>query len=553
MKNKIFYVYLAFLVFFIGLTAYIGVNFSVIKSTTRNGAACTKVTDYTCTIYEEGEGGFEEATAVYEFALNSEILANENIAIYTSHQNIKLVIDGEEVFSMSHNDADFFGQTSGKQWSFIALTADDAGKTATLYVTSPFHSKVSVAPTIYSGEKENIYRYLLTNKIPNYIIALLIFMVGLVLVGFWAYNAKSYGTSLSTLCLGLFAILFSVWFSNGIITTPLVINNTLLCTYVAYFSLTLLIVPFTMYVADILNNPKDFMASIICIYNITAMAASIILQFTNVISFRKTLYLTHVGYAFVFIWFGIRIVQRIRKTGLTADMRLQVGGIGVLLLAMVIDVTRYYLVKTDVTLIFMAIAILLYVLVLGVHNAKGTFRMIQRGKLVDKYEKMAYRDQLTGLFNRTAYAQTLNNPMYKEMQVGVVMFDLNDLKKCNDLLGHSAGDTYIKTSAAIILEAFKDLGNCYRIGGDEFCAIINENAIHQYDDAIALLNKRVAEFNDRGDFKFNIQIAYGLAIFDETMDADLNETSRRADSNMYQCKFSMKAETATAAAAGASA
>ena len=52
------------------------------------------------------------------------------------------------------------------------------------------------------------------------------------------------------------------------------------------------------------------------------------------------------------------------------------------------------------------------------------------------------------------------------------MFDLNDLKKCNDTYGHDYGDQYIMMASEILKKLFALDGKCYRIGGDEFCALV---------------------------------------------------------------------------------
>lgn len=54
----------------------------------------------------------------------------------------------------------------------------------------------------------------------------------------------------------------------------------------------------------------------------------------------------------------------------------------------------------------------------------------------------------------------------------IVTFELNNLKRCNDNYGHSAGDVYISNSARVIENIFERFGKCYRIGGDEFCCVI---------------------------------------------------------------------------------
>jgi len=57
----------------------------------------------------------------------------------------------------------------------------------------------------------------------------------------------------------------------------------------------------------------------------------------------------------------------------------------------------------------------------------------------------------------------------EETPLGVIYFDLNDLKGVNDKYGHEAGDNYIRSFVKTIKELVGDM--LYRIGGDEFVAI----------------------------------------------------------------------------------
>lgn len=85
-------------------------------------------------------------------------------------------------------------------------------------------------------------------------------------------------------------------------------------------------------------------------------------------------------------------------------------------------------------------------------------------------ENMAITDQLTGCKNRMALKWAYDNAYEKEQSIGVVMCDLNGLKKVNDQYGHEAGDKYICDAADILRECFGEDG-VYRLGGDEFAVV----------------------------------------------------------------------------------
>ena len=156
-----------------------------------------------------------------------------------------------------------------------------------------------------------------------------------------------------------------------------------------------------------------------------------------------------------------------------------------------------------------------------------------------QYKKLAYHDALTGFYNRAAYMDFLSGSEFDLKKCILVAFDLNNLKKCNDELGHDKGDVYIKEAAKIIMDCFGEHGRCYRLGGDEFGAILMDDTVEDCAKRTKRMQDRVAEFNKNSD-DIHMGIACGFALFDAAEDADVHATIRRADKMMYEEKFRMK-------------
>lgn len=95
---------------------------------------------------------------------------------------------------------------------------------------------------------------------------------------------------------------------------------------------------------------------------------------------------------------------------------------------------------------------------------------MQRDEDEKNLYSLSYLDKLTLLFNRNRYIQDINSLKIKQESVGVVYLDMNGLKLINDTLGHDAGDRLLKKCADIIRDSFQ-IGNHYRVGGDEFIVI----------------------------------------------------------------------------------
>ena len=116
----------------------------------------------------------------------------------------------------------------------------------------------------------------------------------------------------------------------------------------------------------------------------------------------------------------------------------------------------------------------------------------------------------------------------------VAVCDVNDLKKTNDTFGHKAGDQLLKDACAIICNTFKH-SPVFRIGGDEFAAILRGR---DYEDRSGLL-ARFQERNKRALERGGIVVACGIADFRPEEDEAMAAVFERADAEMYKNKTEM--------------
>ena len=100
----------------------------------------------------------------------------------------------------------------------------------------------------------------------------------------------------------------------------------------------------------------------------------------------------------------------------------------------------------------------------------------QKKKNQQKIEFQAHNDFLTGLYNRMkceSDLKTIINEAIRDGVKGAVLFiDLDDFKHINDGLGHQYGDILLQQIAAGLQSIVGLRGRCYRMGGDEFVAIV---------------------------------------------------------------------------------
>ena len=101
---------------------------------------------------------------------------------------------------------------------------------------------------------------------------------------------------------------------------------------------------------------------------------------------------------------------------------------------------------------------------------------IQNAKLLEKTRELSITDELTGLYNRRHFYETLEMEVGRTRRYGgsfsVVMLDLDGFKQYNDRFGHATGDIILRSVASTFKSALRESDTSFRYGGDEFTFIL---------------------------------------------------------------------------------
>ncbi len=115
---------------------------------------------------------------------------------------------------------------------------------------------------------------------------------------------------------------------------------------------------------------------------------------------------------------------------------------------------------------------------------------IRKWKMQSELEILSYTDALTGVYNRNKYMEELH---YLERNIpetlGVVYADVNGLKQANDKYGHGYGDVLITKTARILKDHLGE--SIYRIGGDEFVALVMNETEEKFEEKVRLLRQNI--------------------------------------------------------------
>lgn len=236
---------------------------------------------------------------------------------------------------------------------------------------------------------------------------------------------------------------------------------------------------------------------------------------------------------------GYGTLYKIResKNGQIHFLKISFYGSLLLFVSVIINLMGYYTGKIMIELLGQT-GFLLYVILIGLAAAKEVFTVFEAGQKAEIYRTLAIKDVLTGMYNRNAYIEEIGK-ITDPSNMMIVTFDLNNLKQCNDRQGHMYGDKYLIAAAKILESVFARFGDCYRIGGDEFCVIIKNIRYCNIADMVKEMKSQEEQYNQSSEGIF-MQIACGYAVFDQNKDRDIEATRSRADEMMYENKKQLK-------------
>lgn len=344
------------------------------------------------------------------------------------------------------------------------------------------------------------------------------------------------GESKSFFYLGLFMLIAAFWLLTDSNLGQFLFANSQLCLVLSFEAFMLMPVPLLLFVGLVCcRHPKGI--RILLILYAVNFAAQNLLYLSGARHFMHMLPVTHilmVGSILTIIGYMIR--ELCLNHSIYAKWTLI--GIGLFISIGSLSLFFFYRnVGRDYDFCFM-LGFFIYMVIM-VLLCMYRFQQVSRISVKTKiYREMAYTDVLTGLGNRMLYEKRLKyfqSLLQPDSAVSIVMLDINNLKTVNDTEGHTAGDLLIRDAAECIRDAFGDLAECFRLGGDEFLVLLwgQELSVPYYQKR---LNQLISHCNMNRDTALSVASGYAVKKASDSSIDSLQALVQKADADMYREK-----------------
>lgn len=343
--------------------------------------------------------------------------------------------------------------------------------------------------------------------------------------------------------LSLFVGVWSMCYSKVVQVCSLDYVTT---SFMEYFCLYMIPIPFLLLLQDMhrgkLSPGKWMVLRLVTIFSIMFVVSAVVLHLVNVVLMMHFLTVFHIFVFFLAIYtMGSGLVYS-RKMG--TSEKIFALGIVIFFVVGMLDVARFqlqhvFLFSSDfMSMTWTPWGALVFILSLIVAYVVYAFEAVAAKAEKDVLAELAYKDALTGLFNRTKCEQIFDVLDQEKDDFAIISIDMNGLKFVNDTYGHSEGDEQIVAFAEVLQEALKGIGTAARVGGDEFVGIVRSAHLSE----LHVVKDRMEEMieNRSRNLVVNLEASYGVAYRREVDGGLAKDVYRVADERMYAMKKESK-------------
>lgn len=464
-------------------------------------------------------------------------ISNPTLFFITQQQKVSIFLDDKLIYNFGSSPKQF-GRSPGNSIHFVSLQGSHENSKITIQMSSSHSFFSGIISGFVIGNRGILLLDLIKKDIFPLIVSLLMLFLGIILLFLFSVMSLSRINDSSTFYLALFSIFGGFWLTSERMLLLIFFNDPVFTQNLAYMSLYLLPIPFLLYIKSVYRLKRDYIPVFLSWAFLVFTTLTTILQVLGIIDFITVLPVFHV------LTFASSLYVCIISLKKTKEERKSLTFFIFSCLALaffyLLDLLLFYVsyIHKINHLSYFQIGMLLFIVINIGSLSENLFHIRDMNIKNRLLLSLAYIDTLTHLKNRTSFDEmmhALNSSLKNGLSLNLIILDINNLKTINDTYGHIQGDNLLVESAKILKVTIGQLGEVYRIGGDEFACIIINSDEYVINDYISDLFEQIDRYNEI-DKNLKMSIAYGMASYQAELDNDIHSLFVRADKAMYNNK-----------------
>lgn len=488
----------------------------------------------------------DETSMVIAYQL-PKLTENRTLFFRSKDVTIKVSIDGALLYETKSYESRFYNRSPGNLWNSVKIPQTASGKELSVEILFAYDKSAVTFDHVFLGEKGDILHNIIDDKLGALCISMIVLLLGLALLiitpmPFYYRQVKNY----AGMYLGLYAFLIGLWSLLETNVIQLFVEDGRGLQLLNNMIMIVDNLPLLFYLDCYYQLLKHRSVQIFCWIQVLYILFCSAMQYIGYYDMHDLLKGSWVfSYSNDLIMMGLAVylsIRCIKLRRINKHMAFQLMGFLCLVISAFVSAVNYTAMDTMDRAVYLRPGMLGFVVCFTISSQINTCRLVKQGMKYNIVRELAYVDGLTGLKNRTAYLKKLEQlEENDEGSLGIVFFDINDLKLVNDQLGHEYGDQLIRIVAGVIQNSFGQEGCAYRIGGDEFCLLMEGDDLQlRYEKMRERFYLCMKQCNKEENFPREIVVAHGFSICQGLTGAKIDKAIAEADGYMYADKAQLK-------------
>lgn len=393
-----------------------------------------------------------------------------------NHMYFQVYLEDKLLYSYLPGDTDNISKSPGNPYAMVHLPEDCAGKTFRMDFWMTLEAGlVYEMENVPFGDGMTVVYDSFWEDLPHNLVTVCILELGLFMMVLGIILAKHKDSS-EMWDVGLFAVFLGIYALSENQFNLIMLSNPYFGYLINFLVFASIPIPMLLFFkSKVTQRFRKWYNALLAICGVNIII-QVSLHFGRIKDIRQLVSMTHVVYAAMLLLIVIS-VARIPKDGYGGKKYILAGVLPIIIGGLA-DAALYYLDITDSyrNTYYSQLGVLIFLAVEGIYILKDFLHANEERIRSHYYKKMAYTDGLTGIRNRAAFMEKvlqIDKDQKPLKGITAVCTDMNNLKHINDRFGHLSGDQAICRMADALRNNLEDIGNVYRIGGDEFAAFLN--------------------------------------------------------------------------------
>lgn len=396
------------------------------------GAVCT-LSDFGS--YDERTGTFLPQCVYYTFdstKINTAVIFRARSCYVNVYVNDELISEDTIVHSP------IYGISPGSRWHLVSLSASETPVTLCLEVTACYTNSHGLIDNIYYGSTHDLYEVVTKERIFGFIISAFLWICGVIILILYFYMRSGNKTGKDLLYLALATLVSAQWSSAESLLWQLFFGDSELFHFLGYAALTAIPLSYGMLASCRLKGKARTFSVGFSTVSAVVLIVSMLLHLLGIQELHYTLIFTRILIVFV-IPLIIPLVHSYTSSENKKSQRLIILPLlAILVVCIATSLIKYMLGSYSDYSSYVRVALLCFIFCLIVYQFNQILTTFSKGMKADMLHNLALTDHMTGLYNRTAFSE--HSREYRHIidsfsPLGIIQFDVNNLKKVNDTLG----------------------------------------------------------------------------------------------------------------------